>query len=86
MAFLDLAKDYVSDICNDICDSLQTGSTSLVENVKIWYVGNATPSPQKTSNLLLKTKFGRKKAAAGFHNIQQKKKGSYCCLIVFVLI
>ena len=77
MALIDKAKYYMNDVCSDICATIQTGSTSLVENVKIWYVGTATPSPQKTSTLLLKTKFGRKKAAAEFDNLQERKRKGY---------
>ena len=49
MAFLNYAKDYMNDICIDLCDTIQSSSESLVQNVKTWYTGTGG-SPEKTPN------------------------------------
>ena len=47
MAFLNYAKDYMNDVCSDLCDTIQLSSESLVQNVKTWYTsaGSASPEP-----------------------------------------
>ncbi len=72
---MDKVPECVSELTEDLYHDLASGSTSIVENVKIWYVGSTAKSPQKTPTLLLKTKFGKKMAAAEFDEMQKKKTG-----------
>ena len=37
------AKDYVSDMCSDLCESIQSGGFSLVQDVRIWYETSSSP-------------------------------------------
>ena len=43
---MNYAKDYMNDICGDLCETIQSSSESLVQNVKTWYSGTSS-SPEK---------------------------------------